>query len=145
MGRIIGLDLGTKRIGVAISDESQAISFAAETINVIGIKASLSHIAGLVKRYDADRVIIGLPLNMNGTKGAQAEKALNFAKRLQPKIQAEVLTFDERLTTSQGERILISADMSRKKRKKHIDKLAAQIMLQAYLDCSRNKNGNGFS
>lgn len=139
MGRIIGLDLGAKRIGIAVSDESQAISFIAETINVISIKASLSHIAGLVKYYNADKVVIGLPLNMNGTKGSQAEKALNFAKRLQPKIEAEVLTFDERLTTSQGERILIAADISRKKRKKHIDKLAAQIMLQAYLDCSKNK------
>jgi len=137
VGRIIGLDLGTKRIGVAISDESQAISFAKETINVIGIKASLNHIAGLVKRHSADKVIIGLPLNMNGTKGPEAEKALAFAERLQCRIQVEVLTFDERLTTVQGEHILIDADMSREKRKKHIDKLAAQIMLQAYLDCSK--------
>jgi len=139
VGRIIGLDLGTKRIGIAISDESQTISFIAETIDVISAKASLSYIAGLVKRNGADKVIIGLPLNMNGTKGPQAEKALDFAKRLRPRIEAEVLTFDERLTTSQGQRILIAADMSRKKRKKHIDKLAAQIMLQAYLDCSKNE------
>ncbi len=139
MGRIIGLDLGTKRIGVAISDESQVISFAAETINVVSARASLSYIVELVKRNDADKVIIGLPLNMNGTEGPQAEKALNFAQRLQSKIEAKVLTFDERLTTSQGEQILIAADMSRKKRKKHIDKLAAQIMLQAYLDCSKSE------
>jgi len=142
VGRIIGLDLGTKRIGVAISDQSQAISFAKETINVIGIKASLNHIVGLVKRHSADKVIIGLPLNMNGTKGPEAEKALAFAKRLQSRIRAEVLTFDERLTTVQGEHILIDADLSREKRKKHIDKLAAQIMLQTYLDCSKNQNGN---
>ncbi len=139
MARILGLDLGTKRIGVAVSDESQVISFTAETMNVTNIKASLSHITGLIKHYNADKVVIGLPLNMNGTKGPQAEKALDFAKRLQHRVSAEVLTFDERLTTSQGEQILISADMSREKRKKHIDKLAAQIMLQAYLDCSKNK------
>lgn len=139
MGRIIGLDLGAKRIGVAISDESQAISFVKETINVIGIKASLNHIVGLVKRYSADKVIIGLPLNMNGTKGPEAEKALAFAERLQSRIRAEVLTFDERLTTVQGEHILIDADISRERRKKYIDKLAAQIMLQAYLDCNKNR------
>ena len=138
MGRIIGLDLGTKRIGVAISDESQVISFAEETINVTSIKASLNYIVALVERYSADKVIIGLPLNMNGTKGPQAEKAIDFASRLQRRVKAGVLTFDERLTTSQGEQILIAADMSREKRKKHIDKLAAQIILQAYLDCSKN-------
>ena len=138
MGRIIGLDLGTKRIGVAISDESQVISFAEETINVTSIKASLNYIVDLVERYNADKVIIGLPLNMNGTKGPQAEKAIDFASRLQRRVKAGVLTFDERLTTSQGEQILIAADMSREKRKKHIDKLAAQIILQAYLDCSKN-------
>ncbi len=139
MARIIGLDLGTKRIGVAISDESQTISFAEETINVTSIKASLNYIVALVERYGADKVIIGLPLNMNGTKGPQAEKALDFADRLQRRVKAGVLTFDERLTTSQGEQILIAADMSREKRKKHIDKLAAQIILQAYLDCSKNE------
>ena len=138
MGRIIGLDLGTKRIGVAISDESQVISFAEETINVTSIKASLNYIVDLVERYNADKVIIGLPLNMNGTKGSQAEKTIDFASRLQRRVKAGVLTFDERLTTSQGEQILIAADMSREKRKKHIDKLAAQIILQAYLDCSKN-------
>lgn len=139
MARIIGLDLGTKRIGVAISDESKTISFAEETINVTSIKASLNYIVALVERYGADKVIIGLPLNMNGTKGPQAEKALDFADRLQRRVKAGVLTFDERLTTSQGEQILIAADMSREKRKKHIDKLAAQIILQAYLDCSKNE------
>jgi len=138
VGRIVGLDLGTKRIGVAISDESQVISFAEETINVTSIKASLNYIVALVERYSADKVIIGLPLNMNGTKGPQAEKAIDFASRLQRRVKAGVLTFDERLTTSQGEQILIAADMSREKRKKHIDKLAAQIILQAYLDCSKN-------
>ena len=138
MGRIVGLDLGTKRIGVAISDESQTISFAEETVNVTSAKASLNYLAALVERYSADKVIIGLPLNMNGTKGPQAEKAIVFARRLQHRVKAEVLTFDERLTTSQGEQILIAADMSREKRKKHIDKLAAQIILQAYLDCSKN-------
>lgn len=139
MARIIGLDLGTKRIGVAISDESKTISFAEETINVTSIKASLNYIVALVERYGADKVIIGLPLNMNGTKGPQAEKALDFADRLQRRVKAGVLTFDERLTTSQGEQILIAADMSREKRKRHIDKLAAQIILQAYLDCSKNE------
>ena len=134
MGRIIGLDLGEKRIGVAISDETATISTAIDTIILISVKDLIKKISEMAASYRADEVVIGLPLNMNGSKGPQADKAISFAEKLKKVVSCKVSTFDERLTTAQGEAILLSADMSRKKRKDNIDKLAAQIMLQAYLD-----------
>jgi len=134
VGRIIGLDLGEKRIGVAVSDETATISTAADTIIRLSAKDLIKKISGMAASYCADEVVIGLPLNMNGTRGPQADKAISFVEKLKKGISCKVSTFDERLTTAQGEAILISADMSRKKRKQNIDKLAAQIMLQAYLD-----------
>ena len=134
MGCIIGLDLGEKRIGVAISDETATISNAIDTIKVTGIRDSINRISEIAGLHAAEEIVIGLPLNMNGTKGPQAERAISFAEKLEKKVSCKISTFDERLTTAQGEAILISADMSRKKRRQNIDKLAAQIMLQAYLD-----------
>jgi putative holliday junction resolvase len=134
VARIVGLDLGEKRIGVAISDETATISTAKDTIEVLNISDTIKKISDIVLSNSVEEVVIGLPLNMNGTKGPQAEKALTFAERLKKHVLCKVSTFDERLTTSQGQAILISADMSRKKRRQNIDKLAAQIILQAYLD-----------
>jgi putative holliday junction resolvase len=134
MARIIGLDLGEKRIGVSVSDETMTISTAIDTIAVSGLKDSIRKINHIILAYKAQAVVIGLPLNMNGSKGPQADKALRFAKRLEQYCGCKVLTFDERLTTVQGERVLLSADMSRAKRRRNIDRLASQIMLQAYLD-----------
>jgi putative holliday junction resolvase len=134
VARIVGLDLGEKRIGIAISDETATISTAKDTIAVLNINDTIKKISDIVLFNNAEEVVIGLPLNMDGTKGPQAEKALTFAERLKRHVACKVSTFDERLTTAQGEAILISADMSRKKRRQNIDKLAAQIMLQAYLD-----------
>ena len=134
MGRIIGLDLGEKRVGIAVSDETATISNAVDTIIGLSAKDLIKRISEIALSYGAEEVVIGLPLNMNGSKGPQADKAISFAEKLQRSISCRVSTFDERLTTAQGEAILISADMSRKKRKQNIDRLAAQIMLQAYLD-----------
>jgi putative holliday junction resolvase len=134
VGRIIGLDLGEKRIGVAISDETATISNAIDTITGLSVKDLIKRISEIVLFRGVEEVVIGLPLNMNGSRGPQAEKAINFAEKLEKKVSCKVSTFDERLTTAQGEAILLSVDMSRKKRKQSIDKLAAQIMLQAYLD-----------
>jgi putative holliday junction resolvase len=134
VGRIIGLDLGEKRIGVAISDETATISTAIDTITGLSAKDLIKRISEMALSRGVEEIVIGLPLNMNGSRGPQAEKAINFAEKLGKKVSCKVSTFDERLTTAQGEAILISADMSRKKRKQNIDKLAAQIMLQAYLN-----------
>ncbi len=139
MARIIGLDLGQKRIGVAVSDETKTISTAIDTLLVSSIKDSVKKIKEMVIAYAADEIVIGLPLNMNGSMGPQADKVIAFANKLGESVSCKISTFDERLTTAQGEAILISADMSRKKRKQSIDRLAAQIILQAYLDCSNQQ------
>jgi putative holliday junction resolvase len=135
LARIIGLDLGQKRIGVAVSDETKTISTAIDTLAVSSIKNSVKKIKEIVAAYSADEIVIGLPLNMNGSKGPQADKVIAFTDKLRESVSCKISTFDERLTTAQGESILVSADMSRKKRKQHIDRLAAQIILQTYLDC----------
>jgi putative holliday junction resolvase len=134
LARIIGLDLGQKRIGVAVSDETKTISTAIDTLSVSSIKNSVKKIKEISVAYGADEIVIGLPLNMNGSKGPQADKVLAFANKLRESVSCKISTFDERLTTAQGEAILVSADMSRKKRKQNIDRLAAQIILQTYLD-----------
>jgi putative holliday junction resolvase len=141
MPRILGLDIGEKRIGVAVSDETCLISNAIETISVRGINNAIKRIRQIAQDYNCAEIVAGLPLNMNGTKGPQAQKVLDFLKKLEEASGIKVETFDERLTTAQGEAILLSADMSRKKRKQNIDKFAAQIILQAYLDCRGNVSG----
>lgn len=133
MARAIGIDIGSKRVGVAISDETKTI---AGPLKVLGSSTEdiICGLKDMMSGYDIDEIVVGLPLNMNGSKGPQAEKALRLAQSLRERLDIDVRTFDERLTTSQGEAIMIAADMSRNKRKQKIDKMAAQIMLQAYLD-----------
>ena len=140
MARVIALDLGQKRIGVAISDETETISSPLTIIPGDNTNRAIKSIKEIIDSRDVLRVIIGLPLNMNGSKGPKAMEALEFAENLRKKLLIDVVTFDERLTTKQGEDMLIQADVSRKKRKSVIDKIAAQIILQTYLDSEKNKH-----
>ena len=140
MQRALALDLGEKRIGVAVSDPLNIIAQAVGTIQRKDIKSDLKKIADLVKEYRADKLVIGLPLNMNGTKGKSANLAIDFVEAVKKEIQVDVEMIDERLTSAQGERILLEADMSREKRKKNIDKIAAQLILQSYLDLHVQKD-----
>jgi len=137
LARIIGLDLGEKRIGIAVSDETETISSSLKVIDAN--KKPIRAIKALIDEYNAEAVVVGMPLNMDGTKGPQAEKSADFASRLGKELGIKVSTFDERLTTKQGEAILLEADLSRKKRKHTIDKVAAQIMLQTYLDMNKER------
>jgi len=139
MQRILALDFGEKRIGVAVSDALNIIAQSVGTIERKGIKNDLKKIQELVREYDASRLIVGLPLNMNGTKGKSADSAIGFVDEIKKEIQVEVEMMDERLTTAQGERILLEADVSRKNRKKNLDKIAAQLILQNYLDLHMHK------
>ncbi|MDO8603068.1 MAG: Holliday junction resolvase RuvX [Candidatus Omnitrophota bacterium] len=132
--RILALDFGEKRIGVAVSDSLNIIAQSVGTIERKGIKNDLEKIGGLVKEYGAEKIIVGLPLNMDGTEGKSANRAIDFVSALKKEITVEVEMLDERLTTRQGERIFLEADMSRKNRKKNLDKIAAQLILQSYLD-----------
>ena len=140
MHRILSLDFGEKRIGVAVSDALNITAQSVGTIERKGIKNDLKKIGELVKEYEAGKIIVGLPLNMDGTKGKSANCAIDFVKELKKEIQVEVEMLDERLTTAQGERIFLEADMSRKKRKQNLDKIAAQLILQNYLDLHVQKD-----
>ena len=134
--RILGLDVGTKTVGVAISDE---MGWTAQGLETIQINEERGHfgfdrISELVKQYNVDKIVVGLPKNMNGTIGPRGEACQQFAENLRELLQLDVVMWDERLSTMAAERLLISADVSRKKRKQVIDKMAAVVILQGFLD-----------
>ena len=134
MHRILALDIGEKRIGVAVSD---ALNITAQGLDVIARKNTddtLRRIRVIVKEYDVSKIIVGLPLNMNGTKGPSAKLTEAFADLLRKEIPVQIEMVDERLTTAQGERFLLEADVSRRKRKLVIDRIASQLILQTYMD-----------
>ncbi|AIK38467.1 Holliday junction resolvase RuvX [Bacillus pseudomycoides] len=134
--RILGLDVGTKTVGVAISDEMGWTAQGLETIKINEERGQFGfdRISELVKQYNVDKIIVGLPKNMNGTIGPRGEACQQFAQSLRELLQLDVMMWDERLSTMAAERLLISADVSRKKRKQVIDKMAAVVILQGYLD-----------
>ncbi|QUH20621.1 Holliday junction resolvase RuvX [Alkaliphilus sp. B6464] len=135
MPRIMGLDVGDKTIGVALSDLLGWTAQGLETIRRIGIKKDLQRLEEIIKEYEVNKIVVGLPKNMNGTIGPQGEKVLEFNERLGKRFNnIEIVPWDERLTTVAAERSLIEADVSRKKRKEVIDKIAAIYILQGYLD-----------
>ncbi len=133
--RYLGLDIGDKRIGIAISDSSGLFAMPFEVYNTVGAKKDQQYITKLVLEQQIETVVIGLPINMNGTEGERALICREFARRLRNRLRIPIEMQDERLSTVSAERILIDADVSRKKRKTIIDKLAAQVILQNYLDC----------
>ena len=135
--RILGLDVGDKTIGVALSDELHLIAQALEVINRYSLTKDLGRIGEIAKEHQVERVVVGLPLEMSGKRGKQAEKVLAFVAKLHCKVKLPVDTWDERLTTSVAERYLLKANLSRAKRKQIIHKVAAQGILQSYLDCQK--------
>lgn len=141
MPRILALDYGDRRTGVAVSD---AFGWTAQGVEVIQHKtegACLRRVAELVRELEAEEVVVGLPKNMNGTVGPRGELCIAFAERLGETLGLPIKMWDERLTTVAAERTLLEADVSRSKRKQVIDKMAAAILLQSYLD-SRGKGAN---
>lgn len=130
----MGLDYGERRIGVAISDAFGWTAQGSEVIDRKIVKDELGRIAELVKLHEVDSLVVGLPKNMNGTIGPSGENCIAFAERLKQKLGLPVQLWDERLTTVAAERTLLEADVSRGKRKQVIDKMAAAILLQSYLD-----------
>lgn len=137
--RTMGLDAGTKTMGVAISD---ALGWTAQGIETIKIDEAsgdfgLPRITELVKEHDVTKFVVGFPKNMNNTVGPRGEAAQHFAALLEETFKMPVVLWDERLTTMAAERMLIQADVSRKKRKKVIDKMAAVMILQGYLDSQK--------
>ena len=140
MRRKIGLDVGDKTIGVAVSDALGWTAQGITTIERVGIKKDTTKVVDYIKEYDCDTVVIGLPKKLDGTDSPQTEKVYEFRQRLENKMKSQGLGhvgieyYDERLTTVMAEKVLIEADVSRKKRKDVIDKQAAVLILQAYLD-----------
>lgn len=132
--RILGLDFGTKRIGVAMSDELLLTAQGLDTIQRKDIKSDLALIKGIVDSNSVNEVIVGLPLNMNGTYSEKTREAVSFVDELGKAISVPIKTWDERLTSMQADRAMLEGDMSRAKRRKLSDRLAAQIILQSYLD-----------
>jgi len=137
--RIMGLDLGSRTIGVAVSDELGLTAQGLKTIRRKSREEDLSEIISLIAHFAVEEVVVGLPKNMDGSLGKQAEKALEWARALRERIHLPVATWDERLSTVGASRVLLEADLSRKKRKGVIDKVAAVLILQGFLDQNRKE------
>ena len=132
--RVMGLDVGDRRIGVAVSDELNLFAQGLLVLERRGLAADLTALSRVISEKDVNLIVVGMPRNMNGTYGPQAEKTLAFIKHLEQTCDRPCVAWDERLTTQQAERVLISADQRRSRRKAVRDKLAAQLILQSYLD-----------
>lgn len=132
--RTMGIDYGDRRIGVAVSD---AFGWTAQGVGVVEKRRDgreLDEIERLIREHEVSEVVVGLPKNMNGTIGPRGEICIAFAQSLREKLNLPVHLWDERLTTVSAERTLLEADISRKKRKQVVDKMAATLILQNYLD-----------
>lgn len=135
--RVMGLDYGSKTVGVAISDALLVTAQGIETIErkeENKLRRTLARIEELIKEYEVDRIVLGFPKNMNNTLGERAEKTLEFQAMLERRTQLPVILWDERLTTVEAERTLMVSGVRREERKKYIDKIAAVFILQGYLD-----------
>ena len=137
--RVMALDYGDVRIGIALSDITRFLASGLENYTRVSLEADCKHIAELIANNNVKVVVFGLPLNMDGTSGVRVEKTKEFAEELKKYTDAKIDFLDERLTSVSAEKILISADVSRKKRKQVLDKLSATIILQDYLDTNYRK------
>ncbi len=135
--RLMGLDVGDKRIGIALSDEGFVIASPKETLERHGNRKDIAHLLDLAQREDVSEILVGMPLSLNGSEGPQAQKVGRFIEALRAETDIPVTTWDERLTTVSAERALLEGDVSRAKRKKTIDRVAAALILQGYLDSKR--------
>ncbi len=139
MKRILGLDLGDKTIGVAVSDLLQLTAQGITTIRRESNKYDFQALKDIIDEYQVNQIVIGLPKNMNGSLGPQGEKVIKFGEKIKNKFNIDIIYIDERLTTVSAERVLIEADVSRQKRKGLIDKVAATYILQSHLDSIRKE------
>ncbi|WP_043933972.1 Holliday junction resolvase RuvX [Bacillus sp. EB01] len=137
--RIMGLDVGSKTVGVALSDELGWTAQGLETIKIDeeNNEFGFARLGKIIEEYQVSQVVIGYPKNMNGTIGPRAEASQRYADQVESLFSIPVVLWDERMTTMAAERVLLEADMSRKKRKKVIDKMAAVMILQGYLDSKK--------
>ena len=140
ISRVLGIDLGQRRIGLALSDPTETIARGLEVIHIDGKKDIFSILKNIVQTYDVSTIILGLPRNMDGTLGEQALKIKDFALKLEENLPEQKIDYyDERLSTREALNTLLLADISRAGRKKVIDKVSAVIILQGYLDSLKRK------
>lgn len=132
--RIMALDVGSRTIGIACSDALLMTAQGIETIRRTSLENDFNRLRELISEYEVHELVVGMPKNMNGTKGDRAEKTEEFVEKMKAVIDLPITFWDERLSTVMAERQLIAADVSRKKRKGVIDKMAAVVILQGYLD-----------
>jgi len=138
--RIMGLDIGSHTVGVAITDELRITAQGLKTIRRKSKEEDLEELIKIIDQFEIGKIVVGLPKNMNGTLGKQAEMVLQWIKAIREKVDLPIVTWDERFSTVEASRVLLEADLSRRKRKKAIDKLAAVIILQGYIEKDRNQN-----
>ena len=146
--RILAFDYGSKTVGVAVSDPIGITAQGVETIvreREDKLRRTLARIDLLVKEKQAERIVVGLPLNMNHTIGERGEKALIFMKKVSDRTGLPVIAWDERLTTVQAERVLMEAGVRRENRKQYLDEMAAVLILQSYLDAGCPAEGISWS
>jgi putative Holliday junction resolvase len=135
MGRILGIDFGEKRLGLALSDESHTLASPLAVYERKDLPEDIKFLSKLVAQHKITEIVLGLPINMNGSLGEKAQQVLEFKRLLEEHLKIAVSTFDERLTTAEAERAMREADLSRRKRKQRRDALAAVLILQGYLNC----------
>lgn len=140
--RLMGLDVGTKRIGVAVSDERAVIARGLTTIERRGLTEDLEALARLIDEYGISQTVVGLPRDLKGTVGPGARKVLEFVDALRERVTVPVVVWDERLTTVVAEKALIEGGVSRRKRKGMRDRVAAVLILQNYMDARKVLVGN---
>ena len=139
--RYLGLDLGTRTLGISISDTTKTIASTLKTIRFSDseYETLLPELKSIIHEYEISKIILGFPKNMNNTIGNRCETTLEFKKLLEDNFSIEVVLQDERLTTVEATNYMLEADISRKKRKQKIDSLAANIILQTYLDKEKRR------
>lgn len=140
--RYLGLDLGTRTLGISISDTTKTIANTLKTIrfNEGDYDSLIPELKNIINEYDIEKIVLGFPKNMNNTIGDRCLTTLEFQKKLETNFDIEIILQDERLTTVEATNYMLEANVSRKKRKKKIDSLAANIILQTYLDKERGGN-----
>ena len=140
MMRVLGLDVGDVRIGIAVSDPTALVASAYKTLVRTSKWKDVEEVRSIIEDLKVDRVVVGLPKNMNNSLGPQGKKVQKFVNALKHNYPLDLVYVDERLTTVSAERILIEADVSRKNRKKVVDQVAATYILQQYLDMQKNED-----
>lgn len=136
--KVLGLDIGEKRIGIAVSDALRCTAQGLTVLQRTGADDDIGAIQELIDASQVSEVVVGLPKNMNGSLGESAQKVLSFVSKLEEALSVPIVLWDERLTTVEATRMLLQADVTRKKRRKVVDKIAAVLILQGYLDSLDN-------